>query len=149
MVEGTSLARAVRVLTLGRDYLYFAKVDCTQQSLITTMVPRATVITPNLLALVPLDEPEVLGFVKAVLADPDVDRERLENVLASTLGRAPTRLVFRFSELEVFRVTAGFFGEIVLKMPGESLRRLAIRDKGGKAAAKAFFDTRTRERAAS
>lgn len=128
------------MLALGRDYLFFAKVNCTQQSLITTMVPRALVITPNLLALVPLDEPEVLGFVRAVLADPDVDRERLENILASTLGHAPTRLVFRYAELEVFRVTAGFFGEIVLKRPGEPLRRLSIRDKGGKAAAKAFFD---------
>jgi hypothetical protein len=31
---------------------------------------------------------------------------------------------------------------ISVKMPRESVRRLVIRDKGGKAAAKAFFDAR-------
>lgn len=149
MGQGTSLAEPGRVLTPGRDYLYFERVNCTQQSLITTMIPRALVITPTLIAIVPLDEPEVLAFVKAVLSDPDVDRERLENVITSTLGGTPTRWVFPFARLEVFRVTGGFFGEIVIKMPGESLRRLSIRDRRGKIAARAFLDAHLQQRAAS
>jgi hypothetical protein len=137
------------VLTPGRDYLFFERVDCTQQSLITTMIPRALVLTPSLIAIVPLDEPEVLAFIKAVLADEAVDVARLENAIMSTLGGSHTRWVFPLADLETFRVTAGFFGEIVIKLPGESLRRLSIRDKGGKAAAKAFFDANAQQRAAS
>jgi hypothetical protein len=125
------------VLTAGRDYLWFEKVDCTQQSLITTMTRGALVITPRLLAVVPAD---ALRFVKAVLEDAAVDAEKLDNALTSTLRGSHTRWVFPIADLESFKVTTGFFGMITLKMPRESLRRIVIRDKGGKAAAKAFFD---------
>ena len=144
------------MLTQGRDYLFFEKVDCTQQSLITTMTRGAVVITPNLIAVIPLEsigsvlvatiatkyEGDALRFVKALLADPDVDVDKLENALLSMYTGAHTRWVFRISELERLKATTGFFGMISLKMPRESVRRLVIRDKGGKAAAKAFLDQR-------
>jgi hypothetical protein len=44
------------VLTQGRDYLFFEKVDCTQQAMITTVARGAAVITPNLIAVIPEDE---------------------------------------------------------------------------------------------
>jgi hypothetical protein len=47
--------------------------------------------------------------------------------------------VFPLADLEQLRVTSGLFGTITLKMRRESLRRLIIRDKGGKATAKAFL----------
>jgi hypothetical protein len=138
-VRGTALAVCSRVLTAGRDFLCFKKIDCTQQSLITTMTRGALVITPTLLAVVPTDA-DALRFVKALLEDAAVDAEKLDNALTSMLRGSHTRWVFPIAELESFNVTTGFFGMITLKMPRESLRRIVIRDKGGKAAAKAFFD---------
>jgi hypothetical protein len=144
------------VLTSQRDYLFFEKVDCTQQSLITTMTRGALVITPNLLAVIPLGSTgtaivatiatkhsgDALRFVKAVLDDSAVDIEKLDNALTSMFSGSHTRWVFPIAELESLKVTTGFFGMISLKMPRESVRRIVIRDKGGKAAAKAFFDAR-------
>ena len=143
------------MLTQGRDYLFFEKVDCTQQSLITTMTRGAVVITANLIAVIPEQsvgsvvvatvatkyDGDALRFVKALLSDPAVDVDKLENALRSLLGGSQ-RWVFPISQLETFKATTGFFGMISLKMPRESVRRLVIRDKGGKAAAKAFLDQR-------
>jgi hypothetical protein len=139
-----------------RDYLFFEKVDCTQQSLITTVTRGALVITPNLLAVIPLESTgsvvvatigtkhngDALRFVKAVLEDAAVDVPKLENALTSMFTGSHTRWVFPIAQLESFKVTTGFFGMISLKMPRESVRRIVIRDKGGKAAAKAFLDAR-------
>lgn len=144
------------MLTPGSDYLFFEKVDCTQQSMITTMTRGALVMTPSLLAVIPLEstgsvvvatiatkyDGEALPFVKALLADPAVDVAKLENALTSIFSSSHTRWVFPIAQLEAFKVTTGFFGMISLKMPRESVRRIVIRDKGGKAAAKAFFDAR-------
>ncbi len=146
------LAVCSAVLTPGTDYLFFEKVDCTQQSMITTMTRGALVLTPSLIAVVPKQstgsvviatiatkyDGDTLAFVKALLADPAVDLGKLENAL-STLD---SRWVFPLAALETLKVTTGFFGMISIKMPRESVRRLVIRDKGGKAAAKAFLDAR-------
>lgn len=144
------------MLTPGSDYLFFEKVDCTQQSLVTTMTRGALVLTPSLITVVPLEstgsvavatigtkyDGDALRFAKAVLADAAVDIPKLENALSSMFAGSRTRWVFPLAELESFKVTTGFFGMISLKMPRESVRRIVIRDKGGKAAAKAFFDAR-------
>lgn len=133
--------------------MFFEKVDCTQQSLITTMTRGAVVITTNLIAVIPQEstgsvlvatvatkyDGDALRFVKALLDDPAVDVEKLENALTSMFTGSHTRWVFPIAELETFKVTTGFFGMISLKMRRESVRRLVIRDKGGKAAAKAFL----------
>lgn len=133
------------MLTPGRDYLYFDKVDCTQQSMITTVTRGAVVITPNLIAVLPeTDENDARPFVKALLADDAVDLDKLENALRSLQARSFTRWIFPLDELETLRVTAGFFGTISLKMKRESVRRIVIRDKGGKATAKAFLSTSRR-----
>lgn len=144
------------MLTPGRDYLFFEKVDCTQQSMITTMTRGAVVMTPNLIAVIPLEstgslvvstiatkyEGDALQFARALVADPAVDIGKLENALGSMFNRSFTRWLFPVAQLETFKITTGFFGMITLKMPGESVRRLVIRDKGGKAAAKLFFAAR-------
>jgi hypothetical protein len=120
------------------------------------MTRGALVITPNLVTVIPLEstgslavatistkhEGDALRFAKAVLADSAVDMVKLENALTSMFRGSHTRWVFPIAELESFKVTTGFFGMITLKMPRESVRRIVIRDKGGKAAAKAFFDAR-------
>lgn len=151
------------VLTPGRDYLYFEKVECTQQSLITTMTRGASVITRNLIVVIPREstgsvlvatlatryDGDALRFVKALLDDPAVDLDKLENALTSMYTGSHTRWVFPLAGLETFKVTSGFFGMITLKMPRESVRRLVIRDKGGKVAAKAFLDALPVQRAAS
>ena len=153
------------MLTQGRDYLFFEKVDCTQQSFITTVTRGAAVLTPSLIAMIPVQSTgsvlvatiatkygvsggDPVQFVKALLADPAVDAGKLENALRSLYSRDTTRWVFPLAELESFKVTTGFWGMISLKMPRESVRRIVIRDKGGKAAAKAFFETRPQEQAA-
>jgi hypothetical protein len=128
------------VLTSGHDYLFFEKVDCTQQSLITTMTRGALVITRNLLAVVPHDDGDAVQFVKALLADAAVDIGKLENALTSMFSGSHSRWVFPFAQLESFKVTSGYFGMISLKLPREWVRRIVIRDRGGKAIAKAFFD---------
>jgi hypothetical protein len=162
-VEARGLLSMSPVLTPGRDYLFFEKVDCTQQSLITTMTRGAVVLTPNLIVIIPKEstgslvvaaintqyDGDALRFVKALLDDPAVDVAKLENALGSMYAGSPQRWVFPLAELETLKATTGFFGMISLKMPRESVRRLVIRDKGGKAAAKAFLDARPRERAAS
>ena len=137
-----ALARLGEVLTPGRDYLFFDKVDCTQQSMITTVTRGAAVITHNLIAVIPeTDEGDALPLVRALLADQAVDLGKLEHALRALFSGSYTRWVFPLGELESFRVTAGFFGMISLKMRRESVRRIVIRDKGGKAAAKAFLST--------
>ncbi|HEX5058400.1 MAG TPA: hypothetical protein VFV99_03525, partial [Kofleriaceae bacterium] len=92
------------MLTPGRDYLFFEKVDCTQQSLITTMTRSAVVITTNLIAVIPLEstgsvlvatiatkhDGDALRFVKALLDDPAVDIEKLENALSSMYAGSHT-----------------------------------------------------------
>ena len=151
--EARRLLLCTAVLTPGRDYLIFEKVDCTQQSLITTMTRGAVVITTNLIAVIPHEstgsvlvatvatkyDGDALRFVKALLDDPAVDVEKLENALTSMFTGSHTRWVCPIAELETCKVTSGFFGMISLKMRRESVRRLVIRDKGGKAAAKAFL----------
>lgn len=161
--EARALLYRPAVLTPGRDYLYFEKVECTQQSLITTMTRGAAVITPNLIAVIPRESTgsvlvatvatryngDAVRFVKALLDDPAVDLGKLENALSSMYSGSHTRWVFPLAALETFKVTAGFFGMITLKMPRESVRRIVIRDKGGKPVAKAFLDALPVQRAAS
>jgi hypothetical protein len=147
------------MLTPGRDFLFFDKVDCTQQSFITTMTRGALVITPNQLSMLPeqstgsvlvatiLTKYGVGGenptqVAKELVAQPAMDVAKLEDALRALLSGTSSRWVFPLAELETFKVTTGFFGMISLKMRGESVRRLVIRDKGGKAAAKAFFAPR-------
>ena len=158
-----ALARQARVLTPGRDYLFFGRVECTQQSLITTMTRGAAVITPNLIVVIPRESTgslvvatvatrhggDALRFTRALLDDPAVDPGKLENGLLSMFAGSHTRWVFPLAELETCKVTTGFFGMITLKMPRESVRRIVIRDKGGKPAAKAFLDAFVVQRAAS
>lgn len=141
--------------------MFFEKVDCTQQSLITTMTRGAVVMTPNLIAVLPLEstgsvlvatiatkyDGDALRFVKALLDDPAVDLGKLENALLSMYSGSHARWVFPIAELETLKVTTGFFGMISLKLPRESVRRLVIRDKGGKVAAKAFLEVRAVSRA--
>ena len=139
------LARLGEVLTRGRDYLFFDTVDCTHQSMITTVTRGAAVITPNVIAVIPdTEESDALAVVKVLLADEDVDLTKLETTLRAIFAGAYPRWVFPIAELEMFRVTAGVFGTIALRMRRESVRRLIIRDKGGKAAAKAFLSTSPR-----
>ena len=145
------------MLTQGRDYLLFEKVDCTQLSMITTMTPGAVIITANLIAVLPLEpidsgvaapvatphDGDALRFVKALLADPAIDVAKLEAALTAMYAGSYSRWVFPLDRLERFKVTGGFFGMISLKMPRESARRLVIRDKGGKSTAAAFLSHRT------
>ena len=113
------------------------------------MIPLESISSLHVTTAATGDEDEALRFAKALIADPAVDVTRLENALRSVFGGSHTRWVFPIAELETFNVTAGFFGVITLKMPRESIRRLVIRDKGGKSSAKAFFETRSQHRAAS
>lgn len=146
------------MLTPGLDYLFFAKVDCTHQSLITTVTRGAAVLTPNLIAVVPVvsegedaqlttHEGDTLQFVQQLLADPTLELDALEKVLGSMLHGTFTRWAFPLAELETFKVKTGFFGTITLKPHRDAVRRIIIRDKGGKAAAKAFYADRLQARA--
>src|SRR5687767_6526071 len=129
-MRGIPLALLGQVLTPGRDYLFFDKVDCTQQSMISTVTRGAAVITPNLIAVIPeTEDSDALSFVLALLADEAVDLDKLENTLRSMFARSYTRWVFPLAQLEMFRVTTGFFGMISLKMRREWVRRIVIRDK--------------------
>ena len=128
------------VLTPGRDYLFFERVDCAHQSMITVLNRCAVVMTPNLIAVIPEDnETDTVTFVKTLLADDAVDIDKLENALRAVLAGGFNRWVFPLAELESLRATAGFFGTITLKVKRESPCKLYVRDKGGKAAAKAFL----------
>jgi hypothetical protein len=143
------------MLTAGRDYLFFEKADCSKQSLTATMTRGAVVMTPNLIAIIPVQSTgsllvatvttrygggsDPVATVRALLADPAMDVATLEATLTSMYQDASTRWVFPISQLETFKITTGFFGMASLKMQGESVRRLVIRDKGGKAAAKSFY----------
>lgn len=147
------MLRDTAMLTVGRDYLFFEKVDCTKQSLTATMTRGAAVMTPSLIAMIPEQSfgsvlvatistrygSEPLSAVKAMLADPAMDVPALEAGLRAMFGGTDTRWIFPIAELKTFKVTTGFFGMISLVMPGESVRRIVIRDKGGKVAAKSFF----------
>lgn len=145
------------MLEAGRDYLFFEKVDCSKQSLTETMTRGAAVLTPNLIAMIPvagmgsllvvtigtkhnLGGTDPRAAIKALLADPTLDLAALESALRDLYRESKTRWVFPLAELEKFTVKMGFFGTITLKMKGESVRRMVIQDKGGKATAKAFYD---------
>ena len=120
------------------------------------MTRGALILTPNLITVIPVEstgsvavatiatkhDGDALRFAKALLADVAVDVEKLENALTSMFIGSYTRWVFPIAQLESFKVTTGFFGMISLKMPRESVRRIVIRDKGGKAAAKQFLDAK-------
>lgn len=144
------------MLSRGRDYLFFEKVDCTKQSLTATVTRGAAVLTPNLIAMVPVQSMgsvivatvstkydvaggDPVAVVKAMLEDPELDVPALERQLTEMFDGQATRWVFPIAELETFKVTTGFFGMISLKVKDESVRRIVIRDKGGKAAAKSFY----------
>ena len=143
------------MLTAGRDYLFFEKADCTKQSLTATMTRGAAVLTPNLIAMIPVESfgtilvapivtkygkgQDPVATVKAMLADPAMDLATLERTLIEIYMDAGTRWIFPLADLETFKVTTGFWGMTSLKVRGESIRRLVIRDKGGKAAAKEFY----------
>lgn len=146
------------MLTAGLDYLFFAKVDCTHQSLITTVTRGAAVLTPNLIAVVPhvsegeesqltTHEGDTLQLVQELLLDPTLELDAFEKVLDSMLRGTFTRWAFPLAELETFKVKTGFFGTITLKPRRDAVRRIIIRDKGGKAAAKAFYADRLLARA--
>ena len=138
------------MLEVGKDYLFFEKVDCTKQSLTATVTRGAAVLTPKLIAMIPGESfgsiviattltkygKEPLVAIKAMLSDPAIDASMLDGALREMLGK---EWVFPIAELETFKVTTGFFGMISVKAKGESIRRVVIRDKGGKAAAKQFY----------
>lgn len=138
------------MLEVGKDYLFFEKVDCTKQSLTATVTRGAAVLTPKLIAMIPGESfgsiviattltkygKEPLVAIKAMLADPAIDAAMLDGALREMLGK---EWVFPIAELETFKVTTGFFGMISVKVKGESIRRVVIRDKGGKATAKQFY----------
>jgi len=137
----------------GTDYLWFEKVDCSKQSLTATLTRGAAVLTPNLIAMIPVESVgsvfvatvmtryggDPVAALKALLADPSTTPESLEGTLTAMYAASATRWLFPVRELETFKVTTGFFGMISLKARGESVRRMVIRDKGGKAAAQAFY----------
>jgi hypothetical protein len=137
----------------GTDYLWFEKVDCSKQSLTATLTRGAAVLTPNLIAMIPVESVgsvfvatvmtryggDPVSALKALLADPSTTVESLEGTLTAMYAASTTRWLFPVRELETFKVTTGFFGMISLKARGESVRRMVIRDKGGKAAAQAFY----------
>ena len=137
----------------GTDYLWFEKVDCSKQSLTATLTRGAAVLTPNLIAMIPVESVgsvfvatvmtryggDPVAALKALLADPSTTVESLEGTLTAMYAASATRWLFPVRELETFKVTTGFFGMISLKARGESVRRMVIRDKGGKAAAQAFY----------
>jgi hypothetical protein len=144
------------MLSPGRDYLFFEKVDCSQQSLTATMTRGAVVMTPNLIAMIPVQSTgsvlvatiatrykvsggDPVAAVKALLADPAMDVATLEATLHELYAGSKTRWLFPIAELETFTMKTGFFGMTSVKVKGESVRRIVIRDKGGKAAAKAFY----------
>jgi len=144
-----------RALTAGTDYLLFEKVDCSKQSLTAAMTRGAAVMTPNLIAVIPVRSTgsvlvatvvtrygggsDPVATVKQMLAAPDLDVAGLEATLTAMYADESTRWVFPIAELEKFAMKTGFFGMTSLKMPGESVRRLVIRDQGGKAAARDFY----------
>ena len=144
------------MLESGRDYLFFEKVDCTKQSLTATVTRGAAVLTRNLIVMIPSESfgsvvigtthasygTEPLAAVKAMLGDTALDVPTLERNLSAMFGEDRTRWVFPIAELETFKVTTGFFGMISVKAKGESVRRVVIRDKGGKATAKQFYEAR-------
>jgi hypothetical protein len=144
------------MLESGRDYLFFEKVDCTKQSLTATVTRGAAVLTRNQIVMIPTESfgsvvvatthtqygSEPLAAVKAMLADPALDVAGLEGALRNMFGGDKTRWVFPIAEMETFKVTTGWFGMISLKARGESVRRVVIRDKGGKATAKQFYEAR-------
>jgi hypothetical protein len=143
------------VLAQGREYLLFERVDYVQQGLITTMTRSAVVMTANVIAVIPLEstDGETLGddalrFIKALLDDPAVDVEKLDSTLVAMYQGARSCWVFPIAQLDMLKVKTGFFGMVSFRPRRDSIRRLAIRDKGGKAAAKAFLEARPRERAA-
>lgn len=140
-------------VAVGRDVLWFEKVDCSQQSLTATLTRGAALLTPNLIAMIPAQSfgsifvatvvtrygGDPVGAIRTLLADPATTVATLEATLAELYATASTRWLFPIRELETFKVTTGFFGMISLKLPGTSVRRMVIRDKGGKAAAAAFY----------
>lgn len=137
----------------GTDYLWFEKVDCSKQSLTAAMTRGAALLTPNLIAMVPAQSVgsvfvatvitryggDGVAAIRALLADPATTVASLEAALTAMYGGGDTRWLFPVRELETWKVTTGFFGMISLKMKGESVRRMVIRDKGGKAAARDFY----------
>jgi hypothetical protein len=144
------------MLESGRDYLFFEKVDCTKQSLTATVTRGAAVLTRNVIVMIPGESfgsivvatthtrygKEPLVAAKAMLADATLDLPQLEAGLRELVSGTPTRWAFPIAELETFKVTTGFWGMISVKAKGESVRRIVIRDKGGKATAKQFYEAR-------
>jgi len=144
-------------LSEGRDYLFFEKVDCSKQSLMEALTRGAAVMTPGHIFMIPdkgvgsfavvqvgtthsVGGQSPVAFVRGLLSDPTMDVPRLEEALKTAFGEGKTRWVFPVRELEKLKMTTGFlFGQTTLKMKGESVRRMVIRDKGGKAKAKAFY----------
>lgn len=143
-------------LVQGRDFLFFEKVDCSQQSLTAALTRGAAVMTPNLIAMIPvqgigsigiatvgtrhsLAGTDPVGYIRSLLSDPTLGVADLEATLRDLYGQSKTRWLFPVAELEKWKMGTGFFGQATLKMPGESVRRMNVRDKGGKVAAKAFY----------
>ncbi|PKN55162.1 MAG: hypothetical protein CVU56_22820 [Deltaproteobacteria bacterium HGW-Deltaproteobacteria-14] len=141
----------------GTDYLFFSKVDMSKMSLTAAMARGCAVCTPEVIYFVPVQSYGSLAVattttkyslgggdpveaVGALLAREDLTQEGLHETLSSLLGGDKTRWIFPLADAEKVAMKTGFFGMTTLKMPGEMVRRMVIRDKGGKKEGKAFYD---------
>lgn len=144
-------------LVPGTDYLFFTKVDMSKMSLTAAMARGCAVCTPDAIYFAPVqsygsfiaatvtttyalaggDPVESIG---ALLAREDLTQDGLRETLTALLSKDKTRWVFPLADAEKVAMKTGFFGMTTLKMPGEMVRRMVIRDKGGKKEAKAFYD---------
>jgi len=144
-------------LTQGTDYLFFTKVDMSKMSLTATMTNGCAVCTRDHIYFIPLhsmgsvvvaaistkysvDQGDPAAAIGALLEREDLTMEMLHDTVSSWFADSKTRWIFPLAEAEKFTYKTGFWGMTNLKMPGEMVRRMVIRDKGGKKVAKAFYD---------
>jgi|JI10StandDraft_1071094.scaffolds.fasta_scaffold259900_2 hypothetical protein len=144
---------AAMAIDVGTDYLWFETVDCSNQSLVAAMARGSLLLTPNLIAMLPVESvgsmfvaniatrfgDDPVGAVRELVDEPTMTVPDLEARLTQMFARSRTRWLFPIAELEIFKISTGFFGKITVKMPDESVRRIVIRDKGGKVAARDFY----------
>ncbi|TNF22744.1 MAG: hypothetical protein EP329_28305 [Deltaproteobacteria bacterium] len=144
-------------LNHGTDFLFFTKVDMSKQSLTATMSRGCAVCTRDHIYFVPVQSMgsvvvatistkysigagDPVAAIGQLLEREDLTLDALHAQVTTWFGEDKTRWIFPLAEAEKFTYKTGFFGMTTLKMPGESVRRMVIRDKGGKKAAKAFYD---------
>lgn len=135
------------------DYLFIPTSDVFEG--MTGAMTKALIIgTRSTLFIVPLSS--VSGFatlfttfslagrepseaVRELLASPELTVERLETELTAMLVNDTRRRIFPIAELEGLKIGTSFWSSLKLKIQGEPFKRLAIRGKVDKQAAKAFY----------